>query len=256
MTTLRATAALAYDLLNEGYEYVLTSKFQSDPLELQYGNLQIMSGGRFLVSLTEVNNSQRILLLTSVIKEDINFWEHDLYENKDLTESWQHFKKGISIFASQMHESCLSADSLEVSATVSGYIAKKINEKVQCDACTHHLISTDNAENMNNEYLLLISRGGLTVPTNIMANFFPHVFSALSISEKTTQKYPFITARNAAKHVLNEYLDGYCLSCIDHADIVKRVAVQCIINIFYNNKQKSEGDILRKDNLKAFKKRQ
>ena len=58
-----------------------------------------------------------------------------------------------------------------------------------------------------------------------------------------------------AKHVLNEYLDGYCLSCIDHADIVKRAAVQCIINI-YNNKQKAEGDIPRKDNLKAFKKRQ
>ena len=175
MTTLRATAALAYDQLNEGYEYVLTS--------------------------------------------------------------------------------CLSADSLEVSATVSAYIAKKINEKVQCDACTPHSISTDNAENINNEYLLLISRGGLTVPTNIMANFVVHAFSALSISEKTIQKYPFITARNAAKHVLNEYLDSYCLSCIDHADIVKRVAAQCIINI-YNNKQKAEGDIPRKDNLKAFKKRQ
>ena len=209
-----------------------------------------MSGDRFLVSLTEVNNSQRILLLTSVIKEDINFWEHDLYENKDLTESWLHFKKDISIFASQMHESCLSADSLEVSATVSGYITKKINEKVQCDACTPHLISTDNAENINNEYLLLISRGGLTVLTNIVANFVAHAFSALSISEKTIQKYPFITARNAAKHVLN----GYCLSCIVHADIVERAGVQCIINI-YNNKQKAEGDIPRKDNLEAFKKR-
>ena len=40
MTTLRATTALAYDLLNEGYEYVLTSKFQSDPLERRYGNLR------------------------------------------------------------------------------------------------------------------------------------------------------------------------------------------------------------------------
>ena len=57
-----------------------------------------------------------ILLLTSVIKEDINFWEHDLYENKDLTGNWQH--------KSQMHECVFhSADSLEVSATVSGYIA-------------------------------------------------------------------------------------------------------------------------------------
>ena len=76
-------------------KYVLTSKFQGDPLERRYGNL-----------LTEVNNSQRILL-TNVIEEDINFWEHDLYENIDLTENWQHFKKDISIFASQMHESCL-----------------------------------------------------------------------------------------------------------------------------------------------------
>ena len=28
----------------------------------------------------------------------------------------------------------------------------------------------------------------------------------------------------------------------DHADTVKRAAVQCIINIFYNNKQIAEGD--------------
>ena len=104
MTTLRATAALAYDLLNEGYEYVLTSKFQSGPLERRYGNFQSMSGGRFLVSLTEVNNSQRILLLTSVIKEDINFWEHDLYENKDLTEIGNIVKKTFP----SLHHKCMN----------------------------------------------------------------------------------------------------------------------------------------------------
>ena len=55
VTTLRATAALTTDLISEGYKYVLTSKFQSDPLKRRYGNLRSMSGGRFLVSLTEVN---------------------------------------------------------------------------------------------------------------------------------------------------------------------------------------------------------
>ena len=104
MTTLRATPALAYDLLNEGYECVLTSKFQSGPLERQYGNLQSMSGGRFLVSLTEVNNSQRILLLTSVIKEDINFREHDLHENKDLTEIGNIVKKTFP----SLHHKCMN----------------------------------------------------------------------------------------------------------------------------------------------------
>ena len=87
ITTLRATAALTNDLLREGYQYVLTYKFQSDPLERRYGNLRSMSGGRFLVSLTEVNNSQKILLLSSVIKEDIIFWENDLFEDEEYIDS-------------------------------------------------------------------------------------------------------------------------------------------------------------------------
>ena len=120
ITTLRATTALTTDLLNEGYEYVLTSKFQSDPLERRYGNLRRMSGGRFLVSLTEVNNSQRILLLTSVIKENINFWENDLYvDNDHIGSILLGFKSELSNFASKILESCLSKDNKEVSTTVS-----------------------------------------------------------------------------------------------------------------------------------------
>ena len=89
-----------------------------------------MSGGQFLVSLTEVNNSQKILLLSSVIIEDIIFWENDLFEDEEyIDSSWRNFKDEIATFASEIHKSCLSVDSLEVSTTISGYIAKKINEK-------------------------------------------------------------------------------------------------------------------------------
>jgi hypothetical protein len=254
--TLRATAELSMELLNEGYDYVLTSKFQSDPLERRYGNLRSMSGGRFLVSLTEVNNSERILLLRSVIKEDIDFWDEDLYENStEVTKSWEHFKHDISLHASELHESSLLKDSLEVSTTIAGYIAKKVNNKVQCDQCTQQLVVT-NSETRNDEYLILLSRGGLTVPANIMSDFVAHAFSVLSICENVIEKYPLIMCRNAAKYVLNEYLDGYIFSCDDHMEKVKRLVVRCIINIFYNNKQKNEGDIPRKDNMKAFKKRQ
>ena len=48
------------------YNYVLLGRFQSDPLERQ------MSGGRFLVSLREVLNSERILACRSLIMGDIN----------------------------------------------------------------------------------------------------------------------------------------------------------------------------------------
>ena len=57
MITLRGTAMLINDLLNEGYSYVLTSRLQSDPLERYSGRIRQMSGGRFLVSLVELNNS-------------------------------------------------------------------------------------------------------------------------------------------------------------------------------------------------------
>ena len=49
--TLRCTASLIEDLLSEGYEYVLTSRFQSDPLERRFSQYRQMSGGRFLVGL-------------------------------------------------------------------------------------------------------------------------------------------------------------------------------------------------------------
>ena len=36
-------AALIEDLLREGYKYVLTARFQSDPLEKRYGQYLLMS---------------------------------------------------------------------------------------------------------------------------------------------------------------------------------------------------------------------
>ena len=76
--TLRCTASLIEDLLSEGYEYVLTSRFQSDPLERRFSQYRQMSGGRFLVGLREVNSSENFFKIRSLLKENINFWEEDL----------------------------------------------------------------------------------------------------------------------------------------------------------------------------------
>ena len=42
-----------------------------------------MSGGRFLVSLREVSNSE-VLLLNSIIKADLNFWEENIYAKNTI----------------------------------------------------------------------------------------------------------------------------------------------------------------------------
>ena len=76
--TLRCYAALIEDLLAEGFDFVLPVRFQSDALERRYGQYRQMSGGRFLVSLKNVNCSEKILRIKSLLKEGIDM-SHNLH---------------------------------------------------------------------------------------------------------------------------------------------------------------------------------
>ena len=54
-----------------------------------------MSGGRFLVSLEEVTNSENFLKMNSIVKENVNFWEEDIFINNDLKETVLKIEKDI-----------------------------------------------------------------------------------------------------------------------------------------------------------------
>ena len=54
-----------------------------------------MSGGRFLVSLEEVTNSENFLKINSIVKENVNFWEEDIFINNDLQETFLKIEKNI-----------------------------------------------------------------------------------------------------------------------------------------------------------------
>ena len=70
--TLLCHAALIEDLLNENYDYVLTSRFQSNDLERRFGQYRQMNGGRFLVGLKDANISENIMKIKSLLKEGMN----------------------------------------------------------------------------------------------------------------------------------------------------------------------------------------
>ena len=96
LAIFRAHSKLIEDLLNEAYQYVITARLQRDPVERRFSQCRRMNGGRFLVSLREVRNSERILQCRSLLKENINFWEEDLTsENLEcvtVTEDIEHGK--------------------------------------------------------------------------------------------------------------------------------------------------------------------
>ena len=52
--TLHCHASLIENLLNDGYKFLMTTRFKSDPIERRFGQCRQMSSSRFLVSLKDV----------------------------------------------------------------------------------------------------------------------------------------------------------------------------------------------------------
>ena len=78
------------ELLNDGYDYILTARLQSDPIGRRFSKYRQISGGRFLVSLREVRNTERILSCHSLINNNINFWKEDLQQpERNENESYE-----------------------------------------------------------------------------------------------------------------------------------------------------------------------
>ena len=60
-------------LIEDAFDFVMTARMQSDPVDRRFSMYRQMSGGSFLVSLREVINSERILRCRSLLKENISF---------------------------------------------------------------------------------------------------------------------------------------------------------------------------------------
>ena len=66
-----------------------------------------MSGGRYLVSLREVLNTERILSCLSVIKTNINFWKEDLQPESNEDESYEMIDEILRDQIEEISESVL-----------------------------------------------------------------------------------------------------------------------------------------------------
>ena len=167
--TLLCHASLIEDLLDEGYDFVLTSRFQSDPIERRFGQYRQMSGGRFLVNLKDVTNSENILKIKSLIKEGI-----DLEELKEKENDSVDFElKLVEIDFSSIK---LSDDLQEVANYIAGFVAKKLAKKLgKC--CKSLLVAGGPTE--SNIYLNTLSRGGLITPTLSLSEYVGESFAMI-----------------------------------------------------------------------------
>ena len=249
--TLRCSASLIEDLLNEDYDYILTSRFQSDPLERRYSQYRQMSGGRFLVALREVNSSEKILKIRSLLKENINFWEEDLSISTNSDEKKKKLTELISEKKSDVDELIFSKDSREVAVYVAGYVAKKCVDYLKnCDICK--LIGDVNDETEDNSYLIILNRGGLTLPSLGLSEYVINSIAALEYFEGDILSSG-LPVREASGLVLTELFSESTILCNHHSRIGHRYINRTLINIYFNNDRKVKTDSVTKDNVAAFK---
>ena len=213
-----------------------------------------MSGGRFLVNLREVTNSERIIRCRSLVKADINFWKEDLGSDKPSLD-FSALLAFLSEHEIEIAESTLDSSSEEVSTTIAGYIAKKLAKRSNCDSCKSLFIasSIDLAEN---HYLNLLSRGGLIVPSAKLAEYISHCFAIMDYSYNIVQAHGVRDVRAAYTQIFDRFSPQIDICCSKHNNWGLKFAAKIVINTFFNNKQTVSSDSARKDTVVAFKKRQ
>ena len=121
--------------------------------------------------MREVQNTEWILSCRSLIKNDINIWKEDLQKpESNEGESCEMIDEMLRDRIEEISESVLDDDSSEVATTISGYIAKKLLKRSKCKDREKKL-TVHNQDLQNDQYLTLLSRGGLFVPPKELAEF-------------------------------------------------------------------------------------
>jgi hypothetical protein len=255
--TLLCQASLIEDLLSDGFKFVLTARFQSDPLERRYGQYRQMSGGRFLVSLKDVRTSEKILKIKSLVKEGFDIDEtvktSDSLESRIL-ELMMEFEGTI---LSRSISFKLQDSSKDISNHIAGYISKKIHA-VCCDKCPAFL-QTKSATLLHNtpdnaaSYTSVLSRGGLTSACDELQDCVAQSFAYLDASS-TMICNSSVPARRAGQEILKMLPCRPRVFCDTHHIQNSSRVDKIILNVFFNNKRKQISDSVVNDRVASFKK--
>ena len=148
----------------------------------------------------------------------------------------------------------ISPDSREVAIHIAGFTAKKHLKKIKSSSCCKmHITGSIDMENPDHEYLIILNRGGLTIPSPNPVNYVCDAFAVLNATESVFINPSKLTSRNAAKEA-HSYMMECDITCENHEVDGQKVVVSTIVNVFFNKKWKISTASVRKDNVAFLKK--
>ena len=251
VTTLRATASLIEDLFtDDSYQFILTARLQTDPLERHFGKVRQMNGGRFLVGLREFESSQKIICMKSLLKAGIQCWDERVKVVN--TPDFEKLHSELTLISNELQDNSLCEGSKEVAIEISGYIMKQLLEKFKCERCNTILKSNS----VSSKYLDLLNRGGLMKPSESLAEYVCTSFSILDTTHEIFMRH-CSTIRDSALETLKRFqTEETTFVCTEHQEHGRNTVNRIITNIFFNNEQKIKTAQIRKDAVVEFKSRQ
>ena len=102
------------------YDFILTARFQSDPLKRRLGQYRQMSRACFLVGLKDTICSENILKIKCLLKEDIDIDEEIKISSTGEIEIMK-LKTDIDSLGISLDTLMLSPDSREIAVHIAGF---------------------------------------------------------------------------------------------------------------------------------------
>ena len=152
--TNQAIADFTTDLFNDGYQYVLTGRLQTDHLERRFSQYRQMSGGRFLVSLNEIYRSETNIKLKTYLEKNIELTTITSPITDEESIELQDFVQEIT--GKDLNHITISQDAIEVIRFLSGYISHSLLKSTDCEECKRAL----NIDPFSSSYLDDLNKGG------------------------------------------------------------------------------------------------
>ena len=132
-------------------------------------------------------------------------------------------------------------------------ITKKLLKQSKYKDCENKLTVHDQ-DLQNDQYLTLVSRGGLTVLPRELTEFMYSCFAIFDFVECDILSIGQVT--RSAMYIL-KYYDPKCTFCCQyHLDWGVKFASRIVVNVYFSNKQKQVKDCVHKELVESFKTRQ
>ena len=107
---------------------------------------------------------------------------------------------------------------------------------------------TDTASEPSSHYSQLLSRGGLSMPSNEIKNYVCNSFAIIDLVEDTLlHNFSNIPMRSAACYLLHHFGSNIVFACQDDLDFTVNLVSKIIVKVYFNNKQKLVNDTIRKE---------